>query len=567
MATSYLLILYSLLTLLRHSIAAQWSITQYNIEVITTSTGRYATTITYTDTSTYRLYPPVSPTPTGSATSTSTSSDAVYDIEYTTLYLPASAVAASQLASLTASTTSTAYTYSSFVMDIVYTAPATCASKFAFTTSTSLYVPVGAATNLSPTRLVTSASGLGTTHVTGYLPANAVTISSTRTNPDFVQRFYINSCSTPGGRYVASPSSGTVRSGGDSYPNDYSTTYFDCLGSLCPYWLIYIVVIIPILAFLFLGGLIESYYWFTRLMKGQFALRGVPIMWVAISLWTLCCLRRHRSASPAQQPQLLKQWREMSTGTHIKLWLKYGFRHRDPPQLAQIIGKQPVVPVWQSYPPPNYSQAPPGAPGVGGPGMDGQQMQQQQQQQQGAPVYYQQPQSWQGAQVWSPYPPGQQPPPNAQNPHGPPQPNGPYPPPTDSRAVSSYYSGPGSLPPTSSPQNGYMYPPPPQQPGDHSSFAPTTSTSPAPEVAGAPMGALGGAAGAVAAAPSSPREQEHGTPQQVQAYSPPSEQQLQPAPEVIGAGHPGNGGERGGGEGAPEVVVERQVPKSDGPAH
>ena len=320
MATIALLLL-CLVSLLHQASGSQFNVIQYNIEVFTTSTGRYVTSLTYTDTTTIRITPPVpsslvpSPTPTSSSVST----DISYDVAYTTYYVPGDNIPKTLLSSYESWYSATNSEYTSFVMDITYTAPSSCPTRYEITTTTNLYIPLGAETNLSPTSTTSTLSG-GTTRVTAYLSQGAVTPTSTR--DDFVQSYYLNSCSKPPSYLTATRASGGsspintgLRAGGGD--DDYSYDYYigdSCIGSLCPFWLIYIVVIIPVLALLFLGGLIESYYWFSRLMKGQFALRGVPLLWVAISLWTLLCLRRHRAATPEKQPQLMKQWREMSTG-------------------------------------------------------------------------------------------------------------------------------------------------------------------------------------------------------------------------------------------------------------
>ena len=482
------------LSILGLTSAAQWTVVQYNIVFMTTSTDDIEPTLTFTDLTTLFLEPPVTSTPSGRPTSIDTSYYAEEDISYTTLYIPGSNVPSSQLATLTASTDDTFATTSpitEFYIDTVYTAPTSCPHPFTFTTTSLLFVPHGAETNLKPTSLTTTTSLDGDVYVTGYLSAGAVNVTSTATSSDFIQSEYIASCTNPAtflsaGSYPTGYSYNPgLHSGGDDGDYNYYGYRYGCLGSLCPFWLIYIVVIIPILVALFLGGLIESYYWFTRLMKGQSALRGVPIMWVAISLWTLCCMRRHRAASPEAQAQLLKQWRDMSSGQHISLWLSYGFRHRDPPQLTEVVGRQAVVPVWQSYPQSPYG-GPPG--GVMGPPPP-----------MGGPMGPQNPQQWQGAPGWVP-----------QNGYSPYQNKSPYSPP------------PGSPPPQMQgytylqPQQQQMQPMQQMQPGPmpgqsaesyRGSFVPSPGTSPSN----------------VAAQPVSPGVS--ATPPPGQTHAPPSEQQ------------------------------------------
>ena len=399
------------------STITQWQITNYYIEGLTTSVGDIDTDLTFTDTTTIILDAPV-PTflaPTGvRATSSDVSSENFENAAYTTLYLAATAIPGSQLAQIESYANSTLSdtednTHTSFVIEKVYTAPSSCKSQFTFTTTSDLNVPIGAETQL-PTGTSTSTSpgvGIDDTWLTAYLaPGLALPVASG--GADYVQSDYVDQCSEPGSVASYTPYSGGGTYSGDGGPrsgggdDDDFDRDINCLGSLCPFWLIYIVVIIPVIGLLFIGGLFESYFWFSRLMRGQFALRGVPLMWVAISLWTLCCLRRKHPANQAFRPQLEKQWREMSTGKHISLWLSYGFRHRDPPELTRITGAQQAPgAVWAAYPNQPQQQPyygpPPGGPGGFAPPM-----------QQAAPPYYAQYPPWQAS---SPPPPGQPHPP------------------------------------------------------------------------------------------------------------------------------------------------------------
>lgn len=265
----------------------QWSITQYNIEYLTTSVATYRTGLTYTDTSTYRLYAPVSSSliPTASATSSSVSSDASYNAVYKTLYIPGSAVNPTLLSSISSYVSGSRLangdsTYTNWVVNRTYTAPSSCSSSFQVTTTSSIYVPLGAATQLpSPTSTKISLGAVNT-YLTAYLGSDVVLPTPISTSLDFVERYYLQSCSSPYGSSATRTSA--PYSGGGSYSGGSSRSYYDddsnCLGKLCPFWLIYIVVIIPFLGLLFLGGIIESYFWFSRLMKGKFALRGVPLL-------------------------------------------------------------------------------------------------------------------------------------------------------------------------------------------------------------------------------------------------------------------------------------------------
>ena len=339
----------------------QWQVTQYNIEILTTSVATYETGLTFTETATLELIPPfpTSLIPSASPTSTTTDADADLNLNQITQFYPAASVSPAQLSAIqsylsaeTAGPTTTSETFTSFVISTTYTA-STCSPTFKITTTSNIYVPIGAETQLPTGTSSSSSTYSNHVYITIFLPPDVVVPTST--SSDYIQRYYLASCSSPAS-IPTGLSSGSSSS--DPYNNDYpygpDNSYDDnanCLGSLCPFWLIYIIVIIPIWGFLIIGGLFESYFWFQRFMKGKFALRGVPLLWVAFSLWTLLCLRRKRPAPQNLRPELEQQWRAMSFGQHVRLWLKYGFRHRDPPEFTRIVGASaPMATGWGPAP-------------------------------------------------------------------------------------------------------------------------------------------------------------------------------------------------------------------------
>ena len=315
--------------------ATQWTVTSYAVLTSYITTDSYLTE-PFTDTTTVHLTS-LSSTPTVSPYSRTTSIYTAGDVTYITYYLPAGAVAQAVLASATASFTDTLWY---FYMDIVYTAPASCPSAFTYTTSTYVDIPSGAENQVTPTS-TSIRSESDYVVVSAYLSPSAVSLATAPATTDFVYSDYIASCTDPGksdsytGYTYPTPTSGYGGGGIYSGGNSYSYSYGDnCLGSLCPYWLIYIIIFATLIPLLFILGLFESYFWFSRLMKGRSAFRGVPLFWVCISLWALCCLRRRSHAQPEEQQRLEKQWRDMSTGNRLGLWMKYGFRHKNPPQLS-----------------------------------------------------------------------------------------------------------------------------------------------------------------------------------------------------------------------------------------
>lgn len=174
-------------------------------------------------------------------------------------------------------------------MLIEYTAPASCPSVFTYTTSRVVYIPAGAESQVTPTSESSSTFGDSVVAVTAFLTPNAVSLATPPTSTDFVYSEYIASCSDPGSLlsypYIyPTPTSGYTGSdsgGPYSGSSSYSSSDSDnCLGSLCPYWLIYIIIFCTLIPLLFILDLFESYFWFSRLMKGRYAFRGVPLFWV-----------------------------------------------------------------------------------------------------------------------------------------------------------------------------------------------------------------------------------------------------------------------------------------------
>ncbi|MCJ1280139.1 hypothetical protein MMC21_007966 [Puttea exsequens] len=423
-----------LVLLVIHAKATQWTVISYAVQGTYTTDDEFEPGSSFTGTTTYYLTNP-SPVPTASPYSVTTDILSLSNVTYITSYLAANAVPQAVLAAATASTTSSSFTVTDFFMPVEYTAPASCKPQFTYTSSTIINVPLGAETQVTPTSTTASTLLDGDVIISAYLSPNAVPLETPLGTTGYIYSDYIASCSNPA--TTASYSFGSsyptntgyhYYSGGDDY--DY---YHDenCLGSLCPWWLIFIVVFCTLIPLLFIFGLFESYFWFSRFMKGRSAFRGVPFFWVAISLWTLICLRRAHAAAPQQQAALEKQWREMGTGQRMSLWFHYGFRHKNPPQVDAVMAMTPQQSMMYYAP-------------------------------QGQQPYYGPP----GQQPW--YPPNQTangyyPPPGAAG-SPPPAMQQQYAPPPQGQQQPPFYT-PSPHPSTSpQPQQPYPYPPPQQQP-------------------------------------------------------------------------------------------------------
>ena len=141
-------------------------------------------------------------------------------------------------------------------------------------------------------------------------------------------------------------------------------------------------------------------------MLGKGCLRFGTVCWICLSLWVACFTRSQSRRSPEDQKLLREKWRQTSFGTAIKLWFKWGFRHRYPVPLLGQYSRNTVgiVPEGQPLPVPgmvqmngNYPGGPPPPPGAYMPNGQGQ-------------AYYPPPQGWvpgPNGQAYPMPPPGQ----------------------------------------------------------------------------------------------------------------------------------------------------------------
>jgi hypothetical protein len=377
----------------RSSTSAFWTVTSRYAAVATPSpylwtynNGQVSTE--YVTDMTQRIKSTVTPTATPISTSMYDSS---YNSDVDTKYewYAANAVAGSDLES----TDDTEEDYSSFYpsitptttfsMMVTMTAPATCPNQFTVTTSASVSIPSIVRNQITPSSTIdggTSTLGSYYTYTvqTWILSAGAAPFTST---DDYYYEYYIASCSTPpAARTTTSDYYGGSGSGsGSGYrgSNDdddyygsrcYRYSYY-CSSSLKT-WIIIIASIIP---GLFLLGVVESWFWFRRLMMGKSAMRFGTVCWVLLSLWVLCFTRMQDARSTEDQKVLQEKWKNMKAGAAFKAWLKWGLRRAYPIQYLGQYSKLTVgiVPAGQPLHPamaqalPGYMPGPPppGAPG------------------------------------------------------------------------------------------------------------------------------------------------------------------------------------------------------------
>lgn len=98
------------------------------------------------------------------------------------------------------------------------------------------------------------------------------------------------------------------------------------------------VTLLPVLAW-FLAGLLESWMWFGRLMRGRGCARRNTIIW---SLFTLVLVNEQkRRPDQADREELEKQWKaEVGYWRALWLWRKWGLTAKYP---VELLGEFPVV--------------------------------------------------------------------------------------------------------------------------------------------------------------------------------------------------------------------------------
>jgi hypothetical protein len=338
-----------------------WTATQRFAQMVTVSTytrgASTATPLFYTYTVTRTVKPTITPTATPISTSTYTQS--YNDLKYIYQFYAAGVVPQSDLvpestydssATTTSTTTSTSIT---LYMPVTMTAPASCSTQFSVTTTATVSVPSAVLPQLKPTSTVDGglttrgSGGYVYSYQTWWLSADAAPFT---TSSDYNYRYYIRSCSVPPRARSSTTSSsrigggsgggGSTNSNGSSrssYAACYRYSYY--CGSTFKVWIIIIATVIP---GLFLLGILESWFWFRRLMCGKSAMRFGTVSWVLISLWVLCFTRMQDARSKEDQVILQEKWKAMGTGAALKAWLKWALRHKYPVEYLGQYSRQTV---------------------------------------------------------------------------------------------------------------------------------------------------------------------------------------------------------------------------------
>ncbi|CAI6342517.1 unnamed protein product [Periconia digitata] len=348
----------------RTSSSAFWTVTSRVVK----STSTYGYTYTYmtsTETDLYRTTVlrevKSGVTPTATPMSTSSGYGSYYDdVDEVYAIYEAGAVAESDLEPDTTSyytyTRSSSYKDITYIMPVTYTQPASCSStSFSVTGDITAYIPSIVQDQITPTSKITTRSTayyLSSTYdvETWFLSAGAAPSTS-----NYYYSSYVAECSAPP---LSKWRSGTGSSGGGSSSSDddsgleWCSWYGYCTG--IKIWIIIIASIIP---GLFVLGFIESYIWFRRLMLGKGALRGGTVCWAMITLIVLCFTRSQSRRSAEDQKLLRENWNKTSTGQALKLWFKWGFKHRYPVPLLGQYSRNTVGIVPEGQPLPQMGQS------------------------------------------------------------------------------------------------------------------------------------------------------------------------------------------------------------------
>jgi hypothetical protein len=362
-----LAVLLALLTQLEPALASFYTVTSYY--ALSTSLSKWVDTCTsecryYTSTETLTVNPTVTPTATPVSRSTYTYS--YDDLEVVRVFVPATAVASSDLVT---TTSGSAYTsedgiYTQYAVAVTWTAPSSCPTPFTVATYTDVYIPRRVTGYITATSTATSkytyhATPSTVTYITYIIPATAVpTTAIGNPTSNYYYSYYVADCVNPtASRSSSSDDDNGYYGGSGDYDDDDWMVCAAWTGS-CVALATWVIVVATVLPTIFLLGFVESYCWFRRMMLGKSALRLGTVCWCCLSLWFILLTRKAPARSPEDQVLLRQYWASLSAGTRIKYWFKYGFGWRYPVELlGNPDGNNPVVvvaPAPGSGPAPQY---------------------------------------------------------------------------------------------------------------------------------------------------------------------------------------------------------------------
>ncbi|GKZ27737.1 hypothetical protein AbraIFM66951_006273 [Aspergillus brasiliensis] len=239
------------------------------------------------------------------------------------------------------------YHSTKFVVNITYSAPTGCSSRWTQTTAVEVNPPTEVQDLLPRTAVATSIS---VDSVRPFQPTT-YTIDIVYVDPTQLPTSSLESMSLynrPTSLYTASSCAYTGSSGsgyysgsyyGDyGYDDDYNWFTDDYWMGISPLALTLILTLGWIGLFLILG-FIEAWIRFRRLMMGWQTRRGLPVCWsltiLPFTLLLLCFFRKgYRARSDADGEVLRKRWKAMGFWTKLRLYFVWGFRYKYPPVLG-----------------------------------------------------------------------------------------------------------------------------------------------------------------------------------------------------------------------------------------
>jgi len=292
-----------------------WTVTEYYISTVVGDDSFSAY---------YRLKPEVTPTAESTiSVSTYTNYDVAIDVVQVTL--AASGVAESDLAP---TNTDTGALQTTYVAKLEIPAASSCTNQFTITTTTELSLPDVARSMVTPVSSTTNTYTLigDSTAVTYFLPLGAVPLRPEATTANFAYEYYAERCVEP---FSLDFDYGNEH-GDDDILNDTQVCTMLTGCTSLKIWIIAVATVIPTL---FLLGILESFFWFRRLMHGRRALRFGTLCWVLISPWVLCLTRQSQERPQEDRAGLGEQWKSFGVGRKLRLWLKWGFRWSYPEEL------------------------------------------------------------------------------------------------------------------------------------------------------------------------------------------------------------------------------------------
>lgn len=335
------------------STASPWIVTANYESVVTVIPGYTDSAYDYTEPAqTYTEIATItSPSGTAISTSTITQTDN-YSETYTiveVLYPYNPTPTSTSAAYATATTDDYDYAYTNYVVNLAYTAPASCSTTWTYTTAVTVDPPYEIEDALVPTSVSTSYSvnnrspfqPTTITQVYAYIDPTQVPASSLS-----MLRYNYEpypSCYNPSSDGSTSGDSSSSSSSSSS-SGIYSCGYYYCsTGDDSVSWINdssyygispLAIILITVLGWsfvVFVAGLFESYFYFQRLMKGWQARRGLPITWWfwIFPVTVLICLGFSRRGFQARNEEdareLRQKWEDMGFWMRKRRWLQYGF--------------------------------------------------------------------------------------------------------------------------------------------------------------------------------------------------------------------------------------------------